>query len=334
MIELLWSIFDIMLVLLLLALAWTTCSTQDVKRAVTLFIAMGLLLAIVWARLKAPDLALAEAVIGAGISGALLLSAIKDYPVTPMVSHRSRLIEGIINSLTLALTILMSWAVWHGLNMSDGIRLSEQVFSQLPVSGVSNPVTAVLLNYRAYDTLLELAVVLTAVLTVLTLNEKRSDYQGSTSPLLQGMTRWLVPLLVVTSGYLLWVGAHAPGGAFQAGAMLAAAMILLQLAYPSRRAEFNNYLLKILLVIGIFTFVLVGLWMMSRNDDFLAFTPAWAGTLILIIETAATISIASALTLAYLGGRPGGWEGRGSEGKAREDTHRTSRSITENGGAG
>ena len=327
MIELLWSIFDITLVLLLLALAWTTCSTQDVKRAVTLFIAMGLLLAIVWARLKAPDLALAEAVIGAGISGALLLSAIKDYP-SNMVSHRSTLIEGIINSLTLVLTILMSWAVWHGLNMSDGVRLSEPVISQLPVSGVSNPVTAVLLNYRAYDTLLELAVVLTAVLTVLTLNEKRADYESS-SPLLQGMTRWLVPLLVVTSGYLLWVGAHAPGGAFQAGAMLAAAMILLQLAYPSRRPEFNNYLLKILLVIGIFTFVLVGLWMMSLNDDFLAFTPAWAGTLILIIETAATVSIATALTLAYLGGRPRGWEGTG-----REDTNRTSRSITENGGAG
>ncbi|MGB5226007.1 MAG: MnhB domain-containing protein [Arenicellales bacterium] len=322
MIELLWSIFDITLVLLLLALAWNTCSTRDVMRAVTLFIAMGLLLAIIWARLKAPDLALAEAVIGAGISGALLLSAIRDYPSTAMVSQRSTLIEGIINILTLALTILMSWAVWHGLNMSDGVRLSEQVISQLPVSGVSNPVTAVLLNFRAYDTLLELAVVLTAVLTVLTLNEKRAGYKVS-SPLLQGMTRWLVPLLVVTSGYLLWVGAHAPGGAFQAGAMLAAAMILLQLAYPSRRQEFNNYLLKILLVIGIFTFVLVGLWMMSLNDDFLGFTPAWAGSLILIIETAATVSIATALTLAYLGGRPKGWEAG----------NHTDSKIAENGGA-
>jgi multisubunit Na+/H+ antiporter MnhB subunit len=327
MVELLWSIFDITLVLLLLALAWTTCSTQDVMRAVTLFIALGLLLAIVWARLKAPDLALAEAIIGAGISGALLLSAISDYPSAPMVSHRSRLIEGIINIMTLALMILMSWAVWHGLNMSDDVRLSGQVISQLPVSGVSNPVTAVLLNFRAYDTLLELAVVLTAVLTVLTLNEKRADYQGS-SPLLQGMTRWLVPLLVVTAGYLLWVGAHAPGGAFQAGAMLAAAMILLQLAYPSRRQQFNNYLLKILLVIGIFTFVLVGLWMMSLNDDFLAFTPAWAGILILIIEAAATLSIAAALTLAYIGGRPVGWEDMG-----RESAQRADNTIAKNGGA-
>jgi multisubunit Na+/H+ antiporter MnhB subunit len=323
MIELLWSIFDITLVLLLLALAWTACSTQDVRRAVTLFIALGLLLAIVWARLKAPDLALAEAVIGAGISGALLLSAISDYPSNSMVINRSALMQGMINVLTLALAIIMSWAVWHGLNMSDGVRLSEQVISQLPVSGVSNPVTAVLLNFRAYDTLLELAVVLTAVLTVLTLNEKRADYADS-SPLLQGMTRWLVPLLVVTAGYLLWVGAHAPGGAFQAGAMLAAAMILLQLAYPSMRQGFNLYLLRILLVIGIFTFVLVGLWMMSLNDDFLTFAPAWAGTLILIIETAATLSIATALTLAYMGGRPRGWEDG-----SREHANRNNSTIEE-----
>ena len=111
MIEILWFIFDSMLVLLLLALAWTTCSTQDVMRAVTLFIAMGLLLAVIWARLKAPDLALAEAVIGAGISGALLLSAIRDYPAKLTVSHRTPLIRGMINLFTIALTILMSWAV-------------------------------------------------------------------------------------------------------------------------------------------------------------------------------------------------------------------------------
>ena len=323
MIELLWFVFDITLVLLLLALAWATCSTQDMKRAVTLFIALGLLLAITWARLKAPDLALAEAVIGAGISGALFLSAIKDYPSTNTVSHRTPVMKGLINIFTLSSVILVSWAVWHGLNMSDGVRLSEQVISRVPDSGVSNPVTAVLLNFRAYDTLLELAVVLTAVLTVLTLNDRRYSDVAS-SPLLQGMTHWLVPLLVVTSGYLLWVGAHAPGGAFQAGAMLAAAMILLQLAYPSKPLEFNLYLVRALLVIGIFTFVLVGLWMLLRNDALLAYDPAWAGMLILIIEFMATLSIATALSLAYLGGRPLGWE----------DATRNDRATTDNGEAG
>ena len=323
MIEILWLAFDISLVSLLLALAWATCFTRDVKRAVTLFIALGLLLAIIWARLKAPDLALAEAVIGAGISGALLLSAIKDYPSTITDSHRTPVMKGLINVFTLLSVILMGWAVWHGLDMSDGVRLSKQVITQVPVSGVSNPVTAVLLNFRAYDTLLELAVVLTAVLTVLTLNDRRhSDVLSS--PLLQGMTYWLVPLLVVTSGYLLWVGAHAPGGAFQAGAMLAAAMILLQLAYPSKPVELNLYLVRVLLVIGIFTFVMVGLWMLLRNGALLAFDPDWAGMLILVIEFMATLSIATALTLAYLGGRPMGWEA-GAQKK---------RAVSHNGGTG
>ena len=307
MIEILWLLFDFILVILLLALAWTTCSAQDAKRAVTLFIAFGLLLAITWARLKAPDLALAEAVIGAGISGALLLSAIKDYPSRQAGRDRSRLMTGIINTMTLALTFIMSWAAWHALNMSDGVRLSTQVYSHLSVSGVSNPVTAVLLNFRAYDTLLELAVVLVAVLTILTLNDSRHGY-GTPAPLLRSMMHWLVPLLVVTAGYLLWVGAHAPGGAFQAGAMLAAAMILLQLANTSKQRNINLLLIRILLVAGIFTFVLVGLWMMSLNNDFLAYNPAWSGSLILIIETAATLSIATALTLAYMAGRPEGWE--------------------------
>jgi multisubunit Na+/H+ antiporter MnhB subunit len=40
---------------------------------VVLFIAFGLLLALAWVRLGAPDVALAEAAIGAGITGTLLL---------------------------------------------------------------------------------------------------------------------------------------------------------------------------------------------------------------------------------------------------------------------
>ncbi len=314
--EILWTFFDITLVILLLVLAWLTCAAQNVVRAITLFIALGLLLAIIWARLNAPDLALAEAVIGAGISGALLLSAIKDYPATSTQNQHSVSVKWLINGMTLALSIIMIWAIWHALKMSDGVRLSELVTSNVPDSGVSNPVTAVLLNFRAYDTLLELAVVLTAVLSILMLNKKR-QVVASDSPLLQSMTRWLVPLLVVTAGYLLWVGADAPGGAFQAGAMLAAAIILLHMTNPSLHQGFKLYLLRILLVAGIFTFVIVGIGMMFLNDDFLAFNPNTAGVLILVIEAAATVSIATALSLAYMGGRPDGWESNSNSNNAK-----------------
>jgi len=307
MIEALWFSFDLILVLMVIALAWSACETQNMMRAITLFIAMGLLLAVCWARLRAPDLALAEAVIGAGISGALLLSAIRDYPAEPQHDAPSPLSRWIINLMTLALVAVVGWALWHGINMSDGERLHGVAFEQLANSGVSNPVTAVLLNFRAYDTLLELAVVLTAVLTVLMLNNRR-PVSFSTTPLLQGMSYWLVPLLVVSSGYLLWVGAHAPGGAFQAGGMLAAARILLQLSHPSTQTGISLLTLRLLLIVGLFIFIAAGLWLMSGSGIFLQFNPASAGMMILVIETAATLSIASGLTLAYLGGRPAGWE--------------------------
>ncbi len=307
MIDLLWLTVDGIMVMLLLLLAWITCASTDIKRGITLFTAFGLLLALVWARLRAPDLALAEAVIGAGISGALLLSAIRDYPLPLVPSRRSPAMLWTINLMSLALFLVMSWSLWQGLSQSDNLRLAGQVLTYLPESGVTNPVTAVLLNFRAYDTLLELAVVLTAVLAIVSLNPMRAAYQPAET-LLSGMTRWLVPLLIVSAGYLLWVGAHAPGGAFQAGALLAAALILLHLSNLPGRPGLNLMLLRALLVIGIAVFVAIGLVMMLVNQSFLGYSRDWAGLLILLIETAATLSIAAALTLAYVGGRPAGWE--------------------------
>ncbi len=67
--------FDLLLSTALVGLAMAALTSRDPRRAVILFIAFGLLLALVWARLRAPDVALAEAAIGAGLAGALMLSA-------------------------------------------------------------------------------------------------------------------------------------------------------------------------------------------------------------------------------------------------------------------
>nr|WP_295881650.1 DUF4040 domain-containing protein [uncultured Thiohalocapsa sp.] len=70
-----WAL-DGLLALLLLWLAWRALASPELFRAVVLFIAFGLVLALVWARLYAVDVALAEMAIGAGVTGALLLAAL------------------------------------------------------------------------------------------------------------------------------------------------------------------------------------------------------------------------------------------------------------------
>ena len=69
-------VFDAVLGLALLWLAWRALASPDLFRAIVLFIAFGLLMAMAWVRLDAPDIALAEAAIGAGLTGALLLAAL------------------------------------------------------------------------------------------------------------------------------------------------------------------------------------------------------------------------------------------------------------------
>ncbi|MEW5783042.1 MAG: Na(+)/H(+) antiporter subunit B [Pseudomonadota bacterium] len=68
-------IFDFLLAFALLWSAWRTLTTTRLDRAIVFFIAFGLLMTLAWARLAAPDIALAEAAIGAGLTGALLLDA-------------------------------------------------------------------------------------------------------------------------------------------------------------------------------------------------------------------------------------------------------------------
>jgi energy-converting hydrogenase B subunit D len=67
-------LLDALLVAVLLWLAWAALASRDLFRGIVLFIAFGLVLAMAWVRLGAPDVALAEAAIGAGLTGALLLA--------------------------------------------------------------------------------------------------------------------------------------------------------------------------------------------------------------------------------------------------------------------
>ncbi len=69
--------FDIVLAISLVGLATMLLLAKDLFKSVVMFIVFGLLMSITWVRLSAPDIALAEAAIGAGLTGALLLRALR-----------------------------------------------------------------------------------------------------------------------------------------------------------------------------------------------------------------------------------------------------------------
>jgi len=70
------DLLDLVLIITLLVCAWYALTTPDLFNAVIIFIAFGLLVALAWVRLQAPDVAMAEAAVGSGLTGALLLSSL------------------------------------------------------------------------------------------------------------------------------------------------------------------------------------------------------------------------------------------------------------------
>lgn len=195
---------------------------------------------------------------------------------------------------------------------TPGIRLSALVQSRLVASGVGHPVTAVLLNFRGYDTLLEIAVLLLAVLGTLALRPTAPapavQIQAEAGPVLEGLMGLVLPLAVLAAGYLLWAGSHRPGGAFQAGAVLGGGGVLLRLAgyIPPLRLPGPAWRAGLLLGFGVF--VALAAWPVMEGKALLEYRGDRAGLAILLLESALTLSIALILATLFLAAAPSGPE--------------------------
>ncbi len=213
-------------------------------------------------------------------------------------------VRHLLITITLAVIgINLAWVFLDGISGQTGARLADLALERVPESGVSNPVTSVLLNFRAYDTLLELAVLLAAILGIWSTGSATPGFLPA-GPMLRSLTALVVPLLIVTAGYMLWVGGHAPGGAFQAGALLGAAGVILRLSGRPNAGLPPLPWLRVGIVLGVLVFTLTALVLMAVGTGFLTYPLAVAKWLILFIETAATLAIGAALAAAYLAGEP------------------------------
>lgn len=179
-------------------------------------------------------------------------------------------------------------------------QLPAAVEANMAASGVTHPVTAVLLNFRGYDTLLEVGVLLIALLAVLAVGARATPPAPATGePAKRMFARLAVPLMVLVAVYLLWAGAVQPGGAFQAGAVLAAAAVLLHLTGLLPGWGAPGLPLRVGLAAGFLIFLVVAGALLAQGA-MLSYPPAQAGRLILLIEAGLTVSLGLILAGLFL----------------------------------
>ena len=300
--------FDTVLAVSVLGVAAWTIVARDMFAAVVGFIAFGLLVALVWVRLAAPDVALTEAALGSGLTGGLLLgvgtrlgragtTAAGETPGAPHLAVM--LVCALIAAGLVALLPLLP---------EPAPTLATLAAANITTTGLQNPVTAVLMAYRAIDTLLEVVVLLLVLLGMWSL---APDHLWSGLPrrgglsdpdgLLTFVAQLLVPVGILVGIHIFWIGSVTPGGEFQGATILAAMWILASVAGLVDAPATNRRWLRLLLVAGPAVFLAIGLAGFAIAGSFLAYPASYAKLLILTIEIPVTLSIAAMLALLVAG---------------------------------
>ncbi len=198
--------------------------------------------------------------------------------------------------LVLLIGVLLLQAAMDLPNWSDpaspaSLHLSAHYLEKgLEETGVPNIVTAVLADYRSYDTLFEAVVVFAAGLIVLTLLRRTPrrrpklvlprPQRESRDIVLQGAARLLIPAIQVFALYVVAHGHYSPGGGFQGGVIFGASFILLAVCYDLQTAlaRFQEHIVLVCCAAGVLLYAGIGALCMALGWNFLGYA-ALAGML-------------------------------------------------------
>ena len=229
-------VFGIFLLTLMLITAVAVVRTRNLFVATTLMGIFSLLLAANFFLLDAADVALTEAAVGAGISTVLFLSALSLTAEQEKTGQGSRMVALIVVSVTTLALLHASLETPRvgDINAPVHQHVAPWYIEKTPeLIDVPNIVTAVLASFRGYDTLGEVFVVFTAGIGVLFLlghypqKNPHRPHQGLRHYLIQRLVgRTVIPFILLFGFYVQFHGDFGPGGGFQAGALVAAAVIL------------------------------------------------------------------------------------------------------------
>jgi len=312
------TMLRIVLAVILLGLAARAVLARDVFAAVVAFVVFGLLVAVAWVALGAVDVALTEAAIGGGVTGALLLGAARADRSRKHQTARRRdpgiAAKGLAALLCLLVTGVLA-AAWFSLP-DAAPSLAPRTVEAMPALGLKNPVTAVLIGFRGWDTLLEKVVLGLALVGIWTLGADAGwggrpglrQPRSAHDPLVL-LAKLLSPPAIIFAIHLLWTGADHPGGAFQAGTILATMGILVVLAGLADYPPISRRAVRLAVVAGTVVFVLTGIAGFALPGGFLSYPEAFAKPVIVLVEVALVFSIAVTLCL-LVAGPPRGKEDR------------------------
>jgi len=216
-------------------------------RAVVLVGVVGLVVSFSFLGLSAPDLALTQLSVEV-VATVLLLMGLALLPaLTPRESSPVRRTRDAALALTAGGGV--AWLAWLVMTRDHDSISWYFLANSLPMGGGTNAVNVILVDFRAYDTFGEVAVLGIAGVGVLALLDRFRVRRESHDPdgrawsfseqplMLLVAARLVLPLALVVSLYIFWRGHNLPGGGFIAGLVTAVALVLQYMALGQQKAD-------------------------------------------------------------------------------------------------
>ena len=303
---------------LLVATAIAVVYLRDLFAVVMLFGIYSLLSAGFFINLDAPDVALTEAAVGAGITTVLMLGTLALTGRTEKKSSHSVLLPLVVVSVTGAALIYGTLDMPHFADPDAPVHrhvAPRYIQDSMQETGLPNIVTSVLASYRGYDTLGEVFVIFTAGIGVLTLlgvfsrggKTQSQPVAMQHHTVLRVITKALVPLILLYALYVQFHGDFSPGGGFQAGVIFASAFILYTMIFSLDVAHriISPGVLRLLMATGALLYGGVGVVSLLMGGNFLDYNvlsqdPVHGQHLgILLVELGVGICVASVMISVF-----------------------------------
>jgi multicomponent K+:H+ antiporter subunit A len=216
---------------------------------------VGLIVSLTFVKFSAPDLALTQLSVEV-VTIVLLLLALYFLPDrTPAEINRMRIARDVTLSVAAGAGVV---ALMMAIMSRDFAPISDYFLQNaVPGGGGTNVVNVILVDFRGLDTLGEIAVLaiagvgIYALLEGMKLQAPTWDLYGRPwsedmhPPIMQTLTRLLLPMMLMVAVFIFLRGHNLPGGGFIAGLIAAVALIVQYLsngiAWTGERLRFDMH---------------------------------------------------------------------------------------------
>ncbi len=288
--------YSLIIIILIFTCIYAVSSlfVRDLISAILILSCYSFSLSLLWAILGAVDVAFTEAVAGAGaLTIFMIVILFHTYHTARKHSFDRYKVFAFIIGIPIAMFLI--WGSKYlpsfgSMHTPASDYLSPYYITQsYNDTHTPNIVTAILADYRSFDTLIETVVIFTAGIacllilkvtglhsTLITALFTKTNKISCTlvhphkSIIVNTVTSILIPLTMLYSLYILFHGHYSPGGGFQAGILFGSSIILafLEGTHPLRN-KITLFKMVVLGALGVLLYATFGLVSVLQNGNFL-----------------------------------------------------------------